>query len=658
MAPPPPRTADQWADQVRILPDGTAEPGPFRSARTPYMIPIVRAFRAPGVKTVIGVLAAQMGKTENVLNVIGHRLDDDPTPILYVSPTQKLTESMSSDRFTKMFRSARSLWDKLAHGKLNKLTEKWVAGVRLGFGWAGSKTELSSHPAGLVMLDERDRMEDVQGEGDPFEMARARISTYRAGCVGVISTPTRGNAAAAVNPESGLEHWADLDTPDEQAMAAASPIWKLWQEGTRREWAWPCPDCGEYFIPRLKHLWWPDGATPAQAKREARLVCPHCGVHIHDERKAAMNARGLYVGPGQRVEQGSAVGDVAANETESFWVSGLASPWKSFGDRARAYVAAVRSGSPGRIRGVVNLEFGELQRQGADVPDWREVQELARPYERGVVAEGGQRLTCGVDVQKNRLVYSVRAWGWRSESWLVEAGELWGETKHPEVWEELDELLDRDFDGQRIRMMLVDSGYNPGERDRNPDNLIYIFCRRHRRRAWPSKGHDTQEKPFKSSKIDISINGKIIKHGLDLWHLDTDYFKSWVHERLDWPEDKPGGWHLHAEVSDEYCRQIVAEARMVSETTGKVLWERIRRENHWLDCEGLNAAAAHILRLHALQRPASLRKADEEDASARPAQKSAKPAPEVTKAAERVEPPRKRPAFPRPRGGFVTGWRR
>src|SRR4051794_15245949 len=84
LRPKPMRTPDQWADQSRVLPAGNAEPGPWRSSRTPYMVPIVRACADPKYRRVIGMLASQMGKTDGVLNVVGHRLEDDPVPTLYV----------------------------------------------------------------------------------------------------------------------------------------------------------------------------------------------------------------------------------------------------------------------------------------------------------------------------------------------------------------------------------------------------------------------------------------------------------------------------------------------------------------------------------------------------------------------------------------------
>lgn len=556
------------------------------------MTPIARAAAAPQYRRIVAVLGSQMGKTESALNIIGWRLDDDPTPTLYIGPTQKQVESMSSDRVIKMLRSVPALWDKLEKGKRNKIGEKFIAGVRFGFAWAGSATELASHPAGLVLVDERDRMEnDVAGEGDPVELAEARIATYPDGKLVVVSTPTKGTVDTETD-ERGVERFKFSDVVE-------SPIWKLWQEGTRFEWAWPCPDCGDYFVPRFRNLWWPEGCTANRAIKEARLVCPHCGVMIDDIAKQAMNARGVYIAPGQTVDRDGVIsGDVPETDTASFWVSGLCSPWRSFGQRARAFIAAVRSGDPTRVQTVVNTGFGELFATRGEAPEWSEVAALKRPYEPLTLPTGVQILTCGVDVQKNRLVYSIRGWGYNYESWLIEHGELWGETKHDAVWENLQGLLDREIGSMQIMRMGIDSGYKPGDADRD-DHQVYLFCRRNRGRALATKGHDRLDRPFKMNRIDVSHRGKVLKNGVDLWHFDTDFFKTWVHARLEWPEDKPGGFHLHQATTDDYCQQLVAEHRVVK-PSGQVTWVRVRKDNHMLDCETNNALMAHVIGVHTL----------------------------------------------------------
>lgn len=558
------------------------------------MVAIVRACADYRYSRVVAVLGTQMGKTDGLLNVMGWCLSDDPIPLLYVGPTQKHAESMSSDRVTKMLKSTPSLWEKLERGKKNKISEKFVGGCRLGFAWAGSATELSSHPVGFVLLDERDRMEAIKGEGDPVELATARVSNY-AGTVAVVSSPTLGHIETEVD-EHGFERWAVGDE-------MPSPVWKLWQEGTRFEWAWPCPECGEYFVARFKHLTWPEGSTPQRALREARLACPCCGALIESSAKRAMNERGVFVAPGQRVTpDGDLIGADPENKTASFWVSGLCSPWATFGERAHQYLAALRSGDQTRVQAVVNTGFGELYHGGGDAPEWRAVAELREGYASGTVPAGVLVVTCCVDVQKNRLVYAVRGWGVNFESWLIEAGELWGETEHDAVWLQLSNLLAREFGKLPIAYMLIDSGYKPGDTSRTPDHQVYLFCRRHRGRAFPSKGHDRQDRPYRAAKIDVSFRGQIEKNGLDLWHIDTDWAKSGVHARLKWPTGEPGAWHLPSDATVDYCKQLVAEHR-VTAPGGRFSWVRLHRENHWLDVEALNFAAAHIVGVQHLQAP-------------------------------------------------------
>src|SRR5690606_19122428 len=233
LKPPPIRTPDQWADEKRILPPGSAEPGPFRSSRTPYMIPIVRACVDPMYRRVIVVTGSQMGKTDNLLNVMGQKLDDDPAPMLYVGPTKSNVEKVIEPRIMKMINFCPDLKRKLSKGRKGSKTHKTIAGVSVRLAWAGSATELASQDACIVEVDELDRMSaNVEGEGSPFEIAEARTFTYPDGKAIATSTCTIGNVDEEYDPKTRLTRWAVANVDDIQ-----SPIWKLWQSGTRFEFA-------------------------------------------------------------------------------------------------------------------------------------------------------------------------------------------------------------------------------------------------------------------------------------------------------------------------------------------------------------------------------------------------------------------------------------
>jgi phage terminase large subunit GpA-like protein len=560
------------------------------------MLPIMAACEDPRYKRVVVMCGSQMGKTASLLNLIGKKLDDDPAPILYFGPTKSNVDGVIEPQVDQMLRGCDSLWRKTLQGRKAQKLVKRVAGVTLRLAWAGSATELASQPAHSVLIDEVDRMEPIPGEGDPVTLAEARIATYPDGRLIITSTPTEGNVTSSKHPKTGIEHWDVAEAEDLQ-----SPVWLLWQEGTRFELAVPCPACGDYFVPRFKLLTWPEKCTPKRALKEARLACPCCGDLIGDEHRRSMADAGEFLAPGQSIVDGEVFGDPPDSDTASFWISGLLSPWRSFGQRAADWLRASRSGDQERVRSTINTRFGELYKAGADATPWEEVRGLCGAYSMGSVPAAVRALTCGVDVQKNRLIYVVRGWGLRGESWLIDEGEIWGETEQEAVWLELSELLDRDWAGKRIRRMAVDSGYRPGDKWRRPDHLVYSFALQHKARVIATKGHDTLSRPLAPSLIDVTFRGKTLKQGLQLWHMDSDYFKSWVHGRLLWPVDQPGAWHLPQDVTDEYCQQLTAEARVVK-PSGKWTWVKVRRENHRLDCEALNVAAAHSMGLHRLQR--------------------------------------------------------
>ena len=527
---------------------------------------------------------AQGGKTQGFFNVIGQRLDDNPVPILFIGPTKSNITGVIEPKVDQMLQTSESLWAKTTKGKKYSIFKKVVSGVVLRFAWAGSTTEIKSDSACIVIVDEIDETDpDINGQGDIISLADARHSAYPDGITIGASTPTIGTVNTYIHPDTGFEHWEVSDDVE-------SLIWRYWQGGTRHEWAWPCPECTEYFIPRLKLLWWPAKATPEQAERDARLVCPHCGSQIETKHKTAMNAKGRYVAPGQWVTpDGEVCGDPPESSDATYWVSGLAnfSSKKTFGFLAHAFLKAARKHDPDAVKGVLNAEFGECFKIRGEAPEWETVRDLGKRsnYILGQVPSSMVTLVAGVDVQKNRLVYVVRGFGDAYESALIDRGELWGETDQPEVWGALGALLAEEYDGIPLSKVAVDSGYRADE--------VYAFCRAHRGTAIPTKGHERLDKPYYANLIDVNVRGRLIKNGAQLWHFDSDSFKSWVHSRVDWPEDQPGVWMLPPDIDEDYCKQIVAEQRIQKPSGGSV-WIKTAVDNHFLDCEALAYLAIRI----------------------------------------------------------------
>ena len=536
-----------------------------------------------------------MGKTETFLDIIGERLSNRPAPILYVGPSKEFNTDQFEPRLNELFRQS-PLHRKMLggiDGKRQKKTLKRVAGVRVRLAHAGSSTALKSDPASIALVDEYDELlKDVRGQGDPLGLVMARGDTYADFVVGVTSTPSRGLIETERDPASGLELWKVDDEAED-----LSPIWKLWQRGTRHHWIWPCPHCGEYFVPRFKLLRYPKGATAAQARRDAWIECPNNGCVIREADKEGMNARGTYIAPGQKIDaDGNVTGEPPDTDTLSRWTSGLASPFVTIGERAGRYLEALKSGENEKIQTAINAGFGEVfTDDGGDLPAWEVIKNGALPYASESVPLEAIYLTIGVDVQKNRLVYVVRAWGARATSWLVKFGELWGNTAEPQVWEDLAEVLTTPIDGLLIKLAFVDSGFRPGKKFDVPVNRVYEFARRFRSFVFATKGASHPLiTPLVKRKIEVTQQGTQSKYGLELIRLDPGHWKSWVHERLLWPADQPGAWYLPSDVTEDYCKQIIAEV-MVRGPGGKPAWIEKSRENHYLDAEGMAAAAGYML---------------------------------------------------------------
>jgi phage terminase large subunit GpA-like protein len=110
---PPKLTIDEWADKHRMLsPESSAEPGKWRTSRTPYMREPMRELTNPDVETEVVQSSSQVGKTELLcLNATGFFVHQDPAPILLFEPTLDIAEAYSKDRLAPMVRDTPVLFE-------------------------------------------------------------------------------------------------------------------------------------------------------------------------------------------------------------------------------------------------------------------------------------------------------------------------------------------------------------------------------------------------------------------------------------------------------------------------------------------------------------------------------------------------------------------
>lgn len=622
--PPPKLTVSEWADEFRKLPPGSNSPGDWKTRRAEYQRGMMDAVSDPAVKEVVVMSSAQVGKTELILNMLGYHIAQDPATILVLQPTLEMAESFSKDRLSTMISATPALHGKVKDARAkdsgNTLLSKRYPGGDIAMAGANSPASLASRPRRIVMCDEIDRYPLSAGsEGDPVNLAKKRANTYHNRKFVLVSTPT---------------------------VKGVSRIEKAFEDSDQRYFHVPCPHCSHMQKLRWSHVKWPEGKP-----EQAYYVCEDCGAVIEDQHKKRMLRRGQW----RATKPFKGVAGFHLNE--------LYSPWRTFADVAVDFVKA-KAGGREALKVWTNTSLGEVwEDQAGEQTSWEALMARCKPYKPLTVPEGGLVLTAGVDVQHNRLAVVIRAWGKGEQTWLVYHTELYGDPLQPQVWKDLDELLDTDFEHAsgatlRVTATAVDSG------DGTTTQAVYSYCwDRREKNVIAIKGASTPGLPVrgKPSVVEIDHRGRKIK-GAQIWLVGTDTAKAQIYARLRLTEGD-GAYHFPIGTDAEYFQQLTAEKRVTKLVKGfaRQEWVKTRPRNEALDCEVYCLASAHHAGVHRLDAkawerltarliPVVLSQQVPADTSTAPeAQEEPAAAPEQRRQAQR---PR------RDAGSWVNGWKR
>lgn len=557
-----------WAERNRVMPQGSSVPGPFRFLRTPYMREPSDAVSDPAVDRLTIMSAAQVAKTELILNAIGYLMDQDPGPALLVLPRDEDVIQMIQRRVRPMLEASPRMARLISQAKTdNKLKElKLGSGMLFGAG-SNSPADLASKPIRYLFMDEVDKYPAWSGrEADPVSLALERTNTFWDRKVILTSTPTT---------RSGL-------------------IYREWDLSDQREYWVPCPRCGVFSVLRFESVKWPkEQRDPDRLERSgiATYECPACRQEWGDGEKPEALSRGVWcpakatVGPA-----GEVIGDTRSAH-RGYHISRLYAPWITFSQVAAEFLRSRHE--VGRLMNFNNSWLGAIFEQQVERTDPDMLGQRAQDYEAGTLPDGVKVLTAGVDVQKRALYYVVRGWGVNEESWLIAAGRL-------ETFDQLEKALFTiafpylNGDRVRVRMACIDSGYRTDE--------VYQFTSKWRDVARPVKGQQTLSGiPYRAVRIERNLRGDPFEGAMSLFHVDTTWAKDKLSRLVHAAPGTPGAWWLHRDPAEEYLAQVSAEHKVIvrDKTKGGVKEEWVLKPgsyaNHFLDAEVYALTAAEMI---------------------------------------------------------------
>ncbi|MDI3470361.1 MAG: Phage head, terminase DNA packaging protein A [Pseudolabrys sp.] len=556
-----------------LSPRASAEPGRYRTDRTPYMRAIIDALSPTHpARRIVVMKSAQVGFTEGGNNWIGYVIHHAPGPMLAVQPTVELAKRFSRQRIDPLVNESPALRERVKPARSRDagntvLSKEFPAGLLVITG-ANSAVGLRSMPARYLFLDEVDAYPpSADEEGDPVALAEARTRTFSwRSKVLLGSTPT---------------------------IHGLSRIEREYEASDQRRYFVPCPHCREMQWLKFERLRW-DKGKPETAHYE----CGSCDGRIEEHHKTAMLEAGEWRPTAEAQDPG----------TIGFHVSALYSPvgWLSWENIARLWEVATTDEAK---RSFKNSVLGETWVEVGEAPDWQRLYERRESWQIGVVPSGALFLTAGADVQKDRIEVDVWAWGRGLESWLVDHIVVEGGPEQAGTWEELGRLLDRTWPhvhGTRVAIakLAIDTGYEAP--------AVYAWARRAGfAQVAPIKGVEGFNRAapvIGPTYVDVSEGGKKLRRGARLWTIAVATFKSETYRylRLAAPTDEeieagarhPAGYvHLPRGAEAEWVKQLVAEQLVTVNTKRgftRLEWQKLRERNEALDCRVYARAAAWI----------------------------------------------------------------
>jgi len=388
----------------------------YRFSYAPYQREIAESIHDPGNQMTVMMMASRLGKTEVVLNAIGHSIDAAPRRILVMFPTTSQGEKFSKETCEReLFEPTSSLRWLVRGGKRdgsNTIMHKMFPGGLMSIFGGNAPGELRRSKGNFLFADEVDALQsDKADEGDQLEILWVRGSEY----------PDTIRVACSY-----------------PSIVGHSRIARLMSGSDYRKWFVPCPRCKNHIVMERSHITWEPG------KPETALVrCPECGDGFNDEERRGAVSMGEW--RATRAYEG----------ISGFWGNGMLSPHpvqRGFDSHihwvAAQTEAAEKAANPERARRVMVNTFDALPFQGKleEKPDADTLMQRREQWNTlDGLPSGVLAIYWGADVQGDRIEIEFVGFGLNDETWALRYIVVTGSPLKSDTWNKFDAVVNMTF---------------------------------------------------------------------------------------------------------------------------------------------------------------------------------------------------------------------
>ena len=554
---PPKSTVLDWADSKRILSkESSSEHGIWETKRTAYMIEPYEVVTKREVRTIVMMAAAQLAKTELLLNTIGRYIELEPCPMIMMQPDGTMAKNFSKERVAPMFRDCNVFKGLITEPEKknsdNTISYKKFPGGFLAFVGSRSASALASRPAKLIMCDEVDRYAKSAGdEGAPLALIKKRTITFPDHKIIITGTPTIKNLS---------------EIEDEYRLSSQGKFYL------------PCPSCNGYDLLLLTKMVWEEKDGKA---KKAKMRCSQCGTLSSEKQwkqKEQINGKWIHDFPERK-------------ENLGFWLNGFYGIFRSWESIVTESIEVEHDLK--KKQAFINTVLAETyEEEIKEKIDYLRLFEMRVEYD-SELPDDVKILTAGIDTQDEWFAIEVLGHGSNGKLYGIEYKIIYGNLEEERAWKELDEFLQRKFyykdgTGLNIYSACMDTGGHHTEK-------VYDFVmeKYEGRRIFGIKGQGGMNTPI--------INGfrRTPNNKIDLLSLGVNALKDITCSKLKIIEEGAGYCYFPDDIFKnydlEYFKSLTAEVKEIR--GNKVEWKQIRKRNEALDCRNYAIAALEVFDL-------------------------------------------------------------